>query len=114
MKKQEIDYNDLIKFKSKIEELFYDISSLHEDYIEIINDGDCFDDDKIDDFYSYLKDYKSSFYLLKSDFNKLKSHNEKIKSCMSQTKIMKKKRMSKLNSNMRDTSKDILDDDLPF
>jgi len=95
-----VDYNDVIKFKKEIEELYVYLKRTHENILNIIEDIECIDDDKFDTYYSYIKGYESKLDILKSDFFLLESENKKIKSCISQIKLLKKKRLTKINSNI--------------
>ena len=117
MKKEEknktINYNDLMNLKENFEDIFEYFRDSHQELLNIIEDGNCFDDSKMDDFYSFLSEYESTLNLLKSDFYKLKSSNSNIRTCISQTKLLKKKRLSKIQSNMKTGSYNN-DDELPF
>lgn len=100
----EIDNNKIVKFKRELEKLYSFFEETHEDILKILEDTDCVDSEKFDEFNSRLKDYESQLELIKSDFNKLKSENKKIESCMSETRILKKRRMTKVESNMKKKS----------
>lgn len=108
MKKQ-IDYNELIYLKSNLENLYYYFKDQHNNLLNMIENSECLDDEKFDIYHSYVKEYESLISLLKSNFIQLESNNKKIESCFSQTKLLKKKRLTKLESKM-----DKNDDDLPF
>lgn len=116
-----IDYNELANLKSGIEELYDYLQKSHNDILKVIETAECVDDDKFDQFHSNIKEYESKIELLKSDFLSLSSENKKIQSCVSQVKLLKKKRLTKIESNIRKTDIDDLEftndsdyDDLPF
>ena len=108
-----VDYNEIIRFKQKIENLYFYFQKAHQEILDLLEDAECFDDEKIDELHSFMKEYEAKLEVLKSDFHLLNSENNKIKSCISQTKLLKKKRVAKLKSNMR-LGEDDDDRDLPF
>lgn len=112
MNKQDINYNKLYELKNHIEEIYRYFNDIHSNFINLIEDAECLDDEKFDLFHSMIKEYDSDLNTLKSNFLTLKSDNKKIESCFSQTKLLKKKRMVKLNSKM--SKDDKYDDDIPF
>jgi len=124
MNKNKIDYNTIVNLKNEIETIYSNFEEIHEDFVGIFNNAECFDDEKLDEYHSYLKEYQSALDILKADFFKLKSNNKKIESCISQTKLLKKKRLSRLESNLRKKNKaknvygnydpEYDPDDLPF
>lgn len=117
-----IDYNELAKLKRSIEELYTYLQRTHHDFLKVIENAECVDDDKFDQFHSSVKEYESKMELLKSEFLSLSSENKKIESCFSQVKLLKKKRLTKIESNIRKVDMDDLEftndgsdyDDLPF
>ena len=67
--------------------------------------------------------FKSRLDVLKADFLYLESENKKIESCISQVKLLKKKRLTKIQSNIKCTFDgdpfdldltEYCDDDQPF
>ena len=114
----QVDYNEIIKFKKEIEKLYQYLKFSHENILKMIEDIECIDDEKFDMFHSLIKEYESKIEIIKSDFLLLNSENKKIESCLSQVKLLKKKRLTKIKSNMCDKSNDSYDDDedddLPF
>ena len=97
-----IDYNDIMNFKQKIEELYPYLRKAHQNILNLLEDLECIDDEKFDQYYSYIKEYEAQIENIKSDFLMLSSENKKIESCLNQTKLLKKRRLSKLQSNMND------------
>lgn len=96
-----IDYNDIMKFKQEIEKLYPYLQNAHSKILKILEDAECLEDEKIDIFYSYIKEYESKLNILKADFLYLESETNKIESCLSQVKLLKKKRLTKIQSNMQ-------------
>jgi hypothetical protein len=113
-----IDYNELMRLNQEFEELFEYLKNAHNQLLRLINDAECLDDEKIDDCHTYIKEYEAKISLLKSNFYSLESENKKIESCLSQTRLLKKKRITKLESNISKNIKveddDIDMSDLPF
>ena len=118
-----IDYNDIMKFKQEIEKLYPYLQNAHAKILKTLEDVECLDDEKLDTFYSYMKEYESKLNILKSDFLLLESENKKIESCISQVKLLKKKRLTKIQSNINPKNPfdgedeelfDIEDDGMPF
>ena len=95
-----IDYNEIMALKKQIEELYPFLKQTHQNLLNLLENLDCYDDEKIDTIHSYVKEYESTISLLKSDFLKVNSENKKIESCLSQVKLLKKKRLTKLESNI--------------
>ena len=100
----------------EVEDLYIYFKDTHQNLLNIVDIGECLDDEKNDEYHSYVKEYEASLELLKSNFLLLKSHNKKIESCISQTRLLKKKRLKKLESNISKNHyhKDEDDDGLPF
>ena len=109
MKKQ-IDYNELFYLKNDLEDLYFYFKDQHNNLLNMIENSECLDDEKFDIYYYHIKEYESLISLLKSNFIQLESNNKKIESCISQTKLLKKKRLVKLESKMGKNE----DDYLPF
>lgn len=110
-----IDYNELMRLNQEFETLYSHLRDAHNEFLKIINDAECLDDEKIDIFHSYTKEYEAKIATLRSDFYSLESENKKIESCLSQTRLLKKKRVTKLESNISKNMKIEDDDlDLPF
>jgi uncharacterized coiled-coil DUF342 family protein len=103
--KANVDYNDIMNFKNEIEELYSHFQNTHQKILKILEDSECIDDDKIDSFHSYIKEYESKLETLKSDFYQLSSENKKLESCLSQVKLLKKRRVTKIESNMKNSGK---------
>lgn len=99
--KAKVDYNELMNFKKEIEELYTFFISTHGKILKLIEDAECVDDDKVEEFYSYTKLYESKIESLKSDFYELSSEHKKLESCLNQTKLLKKRRVTKLESQMK-------------
>jgi len=99
--KAKVDYNELMNFKKEIEELYTFFISIHGKILKLIEDAECVDDDKVEEFYSYTKLYESKIESLKSDFYELSSEHKKLESCLNQTKLLKKRRVTKLESQMK-------------
>lgn len=115
------DYNKLMYLNIEVEYLYGYFKDTHQNLLNIVDIAECLDDEKSDEYHSYVKEYEASLELLKSNFLLLKSHNKKIESCISQTKLLKKKRLKKLESNISknhynnyDNDNDNDDDGLPF
>jgi len=96
-----INYNDIMNFKKELEELYYHFSETHKKILNFLEDAECIDDEKLDVFHSYIKEYESKIENLKSDFYQLSSEQKKLESCLSQVKLLKKRRLTKLESNMK-------------
>ena len=112
-----VNYNDIMNFKKELEELYEYFNLAHKKILKLLEDAECVDDDKVDEFHSYIKEYESKLEILKSDFHLLSSEQKKIESCINQTKLLKKKRVTKLKSNMKKNIEDIEGEDgedLPF
>ena len=110
-----INYNHLHEVKEHIENMFYNLQEAHQDIIDIIEDADCLDGEKYDEVYSTIKEYEAEIEQIKANFMTLKSKNKKLQSCLSQTRMMKKLRVTKLESQIYQKHKDEIDDaDLPF
>ena len=119
--KAKVDYNDIMQFKKELEELYDYFENTHKKVLKFLEDAECIDDEKVDDFHSHIKNYESKMENLKSDFYLLSSEQKKLESCLNQTKLLKKRRLTKLASNMKKPSNhgdldEIFDEekDLPF
>lgn len=99
--KAKVNYNDIMNFKNELEELYGYFENTHKNILKFLEDAECIDDEKTDEFHSYIKEYESKLEILKSDFYQLSSENKKLESCLSQVKLLKKKRVTKLTSNMK-------------
>jgi len=99
-KKSEIDYNVLMGFKKEIEKLYTYLNKAHNDTLKLIENIECVNDENIDKYYYIIKEYESKIELLKADFLLLSSENKKIESLINQTKLLKKKRLTKIESNI--------------
>ena len=99
-KDKKINYNELIHFKKEIEELYIYMKKAHYDTLKLIENVECIDDENMDKYYTRIKEYESKIELLKSNFLLLSSENKKIESLINQTKLLKKKRLTKISSNM--------------
>lgn len=111
-----VNYNDIMQFKKELEDVYYHFTETHKKILRFLEDAECIDDEKIDVFHSYIKEYESKLENLKSDFYQLSSENKKLESCLSQVKLLKKKRLIKIASNMKKPSNDfelgdLIDDD---
>lgn len=95
-----IDYNDIMKFKIEIENLYPYLQNAHSKILKLLEEAECLDDEKIDTFYSYIKEYESRINVIKADFLYLESENKKLESCMSQVRLLKKRRLTKIESNI--------------
>jgi uncharacterized coiled-coil DUF342 family protein len=110
-----VDYNELMQLNQEFDTLYSYLKNSHNNLLKIINEAECLDDEKIDIFHSYIKEYEAKLATLKSDFYSLVSENKKIESCLSQTRLLKKKRMTKLESRISKNSDDVSDFfDSPF
>lgn len=111
-----IDYNKLHSLKSNFENVYYQFQNTHEELLELIENSDCVDDEKIEQYYQYLKRYERKIRELKADFSDMDLINRKIQqSCLNNVKLLKKKRLVKLQSNMKQNNDEYYDDDdLPF
>jgi len=110
----EINYNNLMHVKQKIEDIYISFKKIHQNFLNVIEDSDCIDTEKIDTYYSYLKEYEAILEILNSNFSMLNAENKRIESCFSQTKVLKKKRLTKLNSKINTEEEDDEYLDLPF
>ena len=99
--KAKVNYNDIMNFKKELEELYEYFKFTHEKILKLLEDAECVDDDKVDEFHSHIKEYESKLENLKSDFYQLSSEHKKLESCLNQTKLLKKRRLTKLASNMK-------------
>ena len=104
--KAKVDYNDIMNFKKELEELYEYFENSHKKVLKLLEDAECVDDDKVDDFHSHIKEYESKLELLKSEFHQLSSEQKKLESCLNQTKLLKKRRVTKLESNMKKPKKE--------
>ena len=59
------------------------------------------DDDKKDEIFSIMKKYEADIEKIESLFHNLKSDNLELQSCYNETKLLKKARLTKLNSEMK-------------
>ena len=116
-----IDYNDLMGLNLEFEQLYAHLRNAHNQLLKLINEVECLDNEKIDIYHTHIKEYEAKIAILKSDFFSLESENKKIESCLSQTRLLKKKRITKLESNISkkmkiDEEMEFIDDDpdLPF
>lgn len=109
--KAKVDYNDIMGFKKELEQLYVHFENTHKNMLKFLEDAECIDDEKVDEFHSHIKEYESKLETLKSDFYQLSSEQKKLESCLNQTKILKKRRVTKLESNMKKPKiNDILDE----
>ena len=95
-----IDRNKIFNTKIKIEHLYWLLKDRHQELLNLIEDCDCIDDEKSDDFYSILKEYESEVEKIESILISLKSQNTKIESLFSEVKLLKKKRLTKIESKI--------------
>lgn len=110
-----IDYNTLLNLKNELEEIYCNFNVTHTNLLKLIEDGECFDDDKIEILYSYIKEYESKILILKADFLLLDAENKKIESCYSEARLLKKRRLTTLQSRMdKRNIRNDEDEDLPF
>lgn len=107
-----IDRNQIWKTKSKLEDLYNLFRKRHNEILELLDDADCISDEDSNKFYSLLKEYESDIEQVEARFLILKSNNTRIKSLFNDTRLLKKRRLAKLESNM-EYNRDY-DDDLPF
>ena len=106
-----IDYNNIVEFKKRVEILYDYFEKTHQNLLNLLEDAECIDDEKFDQYHSYLKEYDALLDTIKSKFFALESENKKIESCFSQTKLLKKRRLTKLESNMKRKYEDKDDED---
>lgn len=103
--KAKVDYNDIMGFKKELEQLYVHFENTHKNMLKFLEDAECIDDDKVDEFHSHIKEYEAKLENIKSDFYQLSSEQKKLESCLNQTKILKKRRVTKLESNMKKPKK---------
>lgn len=101
MKEKKINYNDIMEFKKEFEQLYVYFENTHLKILKLLEDAECIDDEKTDEFHSYIKEYESKLETLKSNFHELSSEHKKLESCLSQVKLLKKRRVTKIESNMK-------------
>lgn len=109
-----IDYNKMMELNSYFETIYLILKNSHQELLKIIENGDCFDSEKKDQLFSYIKEYEAKIIELKSDIFSIDAENKKIQSCLSETRLLKKKRLTKLESNMSKRMEEIDPLDLPF
>lgn len=107
---KKIDYNELMRFKKEIENLYLYLRKSHIDALKLIENIECIDTKNIDKYYSLIKEYEAKIELLKSDFLLLSSENKKIESLINQTKLLKKKRLTKIGSNIEEPDDEPVDE----
>ena len=112
----QIDYNKLVYLKQELEEIYIYFEEQHNNLLNMIENSECLDDEKYDIYHSNTKEYEALISLLKSNFMQLESKNKNIESCFSQTKLLKKKRLTKLDSKMNISLSQYNNDvnDIPF
>lgn len=112
-----IDKNLIWKVKLNLEKLHSELKERHNELLYVLEDSDCIPDNEEDfnKFYSSLKEYESDIEKIESMLIVLKSHNTKIESLYNQVKILKKRRVTKLKSNLELVDDDDCgDDNMPF
>lgn len=107
--------NDIYNLRKRYESFYYHFKKNHQELLNILEDGDCIPEENYDKLYSIIKEYEADLDKFESAFLTLSSNNNKIKSLFNETKLLKKKRVAKLTSNMNDDMDEEIDeDDLPF
>jgi outer membrane murein-binding lipoprotein Lpp len=111
-------FDELLKLKGKIEDLSPTLIETYENINKIIENLDCLDTEKFDQIISLIKEYNADIEKIKNDFNLLKITHSRMDACLSETRILKKKRLFKLSQNKKTFKDDIADyfedENLPF
>jgi len=108
----EINYNHFQRVKQSIEALYLAFVETHNEYLRVIEDVECFDDEKINEIHSTLMEYDAELDKMKASLFMMQSKNKTIRSYFNQTRLMKKARLTKIESKMNKPEDD--DDGLPF
>ena len=109
---KEINYNQFQKVKQSIEALYQAFVETHNEYLNVAEDVECFDDEKINEIHSTLMEYDAEIDKMKASLFMMQSKNKTIRSYFNQTRLMKKARLTKIESKMNQP--EVSYDGLPF
>ena len=108
-------FDELIKVRQKVEDFSPLLIETYDDINKIVQNLDCLDVDKFDQIMSLIKEYDADVEKIKNDLNLLKITHTRMKACLSETRLLKKKRLFKLERNKKITEENDEDYfDLPF
>lgn len=103
------EFDELLNLKKKIEEFSPTLLETYNNINKIIENLDCLDTDKFDQIMSLLKEYSADIEKIKTDFLLLKITHTRMEACLNETKILKKKRLFRLEKvkNNREAQQEI-------
>lgn len=118
MERRIIDRNGIYNLRHRYEDFYEIFKRTHQELLNILEDADCIPTENFDKLYSTLKEYEGDLDKFESMFMILSSNNNKIKSLYNETRLLKKKRVATLQSNMErvydEVDEEEIFDNLPF
>jgi len=106
------EFDELLNLKKKIEEFSPTLTETYNNINKIIENLDCLDTEKFDQIMSLLKEYSADIEKIKTDFLLLKITHTRMESCLNETKILKKKRLFRLEKAKNDREMSQVGEDL--
>lgn len=104
------EFDELLNLKTKIEEFSPTLIESYDNINKIIENLDCLDTDKFDQIMSLIKEYIADIEKIRTDFILLKITHTRMEACMNETKILKKKRLFRLEKVKNNKQTQEIDD----